>query len=187
MTDDPERRELADLVECRVELAALRAKLKPMALALRAWLERHPPELPHQELDAFFSAILDEPVVADAATTHTAQPSPSQDDRERARIAYVVELDKQGCECCGAGNYWTVVGPDDVGISQSFADRCVAEDTAELMNSAFAAGRKDQPDPSVAHAAGYEAAIRALRDAMNPRWADYLAAHAPTAAPEDNK
>ncbi len=58
--EDPERRELQELVECRARLAAL----KPMALALHGWLALHPPELPHQELDAFFSSILDEPATA---------------------------------------------------------------------------------------------------------------------------
>ncbi len=156
MADDPERRELADLVECR----AFRARLVPMAQALREWLRQNPPHLLHQELDDFFSAILDEPAVADA---DTAQPSPSQDDRERAQETLQPFDGQRLCS-------------DD--ISQDSAWNCLLDEIAEIIAAARTA----------AHAAGHEAAVQALRDDVE-RWgivpgkyaeaADYLAAHAP--------
>jgi hypothetical protein len=51
-----------------------------------------------------------------------------------------VEVDKGGCERCGHGTQWTVVGPDDVAIGQSFEDEELADDIAEYMNQGYRAG-----------------------------------------------
>lgn len=51
-----------------------------------------------------------------------------------------VEVEKAGCERCGHGTQWTVVGPNEVAISQSFEDQELAEDIAEYMNQGFRAG-----------------------------------------------
>lgn len=53
---------------------------------------------------------------------------------------FVVEVDKSGCERCGHGAQWTVVGPGDVAIGQSFEDQELAEEIAEYMNQGFRAG-----------------------------------------------
>ena len=57
------------------------------------------------------------------------------------RQPYTVEVDKPGCDHCGTGCQWTVVGPDDVAIGQSFEDKELADDIADYMNMAFDAGK----------------------------------------------
>lgn len=50
---------------------------------------------------------------------------------------YRVEVDRNGCECCGCGKTWTVVdSADDVAIGQSFEQAEDAEALADLMNDA---------------------------------------------------
>ena len=58
---------------------------------------------------------------------------------ERQEV-FRVEVEESGCERCGHGTQWTVVGPDDVAISQSFEDQELAEDIAEYMNQGYRAG-----------------------------------------------
>jgi hypothetical protein len=53
---------------------------------------------------------------------------------------FTVELDKKGCERCGHGARWTVVGPGDIAISESFDDKELAEDIAEYMNQGYRVG-----------------------------------------------
>lgn len=52
------------------------------------------------------------------------------------RDPYTVECDRGGCEICGSGATWTVVGPDGYALGQSFEDKEVAEDLAGYMNGA---------------------------------------------------
>lgn len=58
---------------------------------------------------------------------------------------YHVEVDTGGCERCGHGKTWTVVGPDDMAHSVSWEDQEEAEDFARAMNCAYAAGRAADP------------------------------------------
>ena len=51
-----------------------------------------------------------------------------------------VEVDKGGCERCGHGTQWTVVGPDDCYINQSFENKELVEEIADYMNQGFSAG-----------------------------------------------
>ena len=58
------------------------------------------------------------------------------------RLPYFIEVDVNGCEHCSGGRMWTVVGPGDIGIGQSWGDEEHAQDIADLMNMAFDAGRE---------------------------------------------
>lgn len=40
------------------DLDQFRERWRPLVEALRAYLEQHPPQLPHQELDEFFEDFL---------------------------------------------------------------------------------------------------------------------------------
>jgi hypothetical protein len=60
-----------------------------------------------------------------------------------ANEPYFVEVDQNGCERCGHGKTWTVVGPDGVAHSQSFDDVEDAESLADALNGAFFAGRTE--------------------------------------------
>ena len=55
---------------------------------------------------------------------------------------YTVEIDLQGCSGCGTEAGYTVIGPDGVEESAVYNDRHVAEEIAELMNSAYELGRR---------------------------------------------
>lgn len=60
---------------------------------------------------------------------------------DEGRAPYVVEVESEGCERCCAGRMWTVVGPDDVALSTSFADQEHVEWIAEQMAHAYRAGQ----------------------------------------------
>ena len=60
--------------------------------------------------------------------------------------AYRVEQQGRGCERCGHGNVWSVVGPDDIAHSVSWTEQQDAVDFAEAMNEAYEKG----------HAAAYK-------------------------------
>ncbi len=64
---------------------------------------------------------------------HVLKPRPNDEP-------FFVEVEKNGCELCGHGKQWTVVGPDGVAIGQSFEDEELAADIAEYMNQGFHAG-----------------------------------------------
>lgn len=51
-----------------------------------------------------------------------------------------VEVDKGGCERCGHGTQWTVVGPNETAIGQSFEDEELAGDIADYMNQGYRHG-----------------------------------------------
>jgi hypothetical protein len=55
---------------------------------------------------------------------------------------YTVEIDGRGCSSCGKEAGYTVVGPDGVEECAIYNDRDVAEEIADLMNSAYAQGRR---------------------------------------------
>ena len=49
------------------------------------------------------------------------------------------------CKRCGEGETWTVMGPEDICIGQSWAGEnaeCNAEECAQELNAAFDAGRR---------------------------------------------
>lgn len=54
---------------------------------------------------------------------------------------YRVEVDKDGCETCGHGRMWTIVGPDNVALGESWGDKEFVDDIAQLLNEAYDAGR----------------------------------------------
>jgi hypothetical protein len=56
---------------------------------------------------------------------------------------YNVEWECDGCSFCHHGRMYTVVGPDDVAIGQSFGDEEDAGDIAGYMNQAHEGGCKD--------------------------------------------
>jgi hypothetical protein len=62
----------------------------------------------------------------------------AEDEKE----AYRVEIDVSGCPKCGHGAYWDVIGPDDVALATSYADKEDAIEIAEILNMAYEAGRK---------------------------------------------
>ena len=55
---------------------------------------------------------------------------------------YSVEIDNRGCSNCGSEAGYTVVGPDGVEECAVYNDRGVAEEIADLMNTAFEQGRR---------------------------------------------
>lgn len=69
--------------------------------------------------------------------------SPRSGDAEMASVpdAYRVIVDEIGCPHCCASRLWTVIGPDEVCEGQSWEDEDTAQDLAERMCKAFAAGR----------------------------------------------
>ncbi len=56
------------------------------------------------------------------------------------RCAYHIEVDDPGCEKCGHGKTYIVVGPDGVGGSTSHFDIEDAEHEAEILNVAYGLG-----------------------------------------------
>lgn len=57
--------------------------------------------------------------------------------------AYSAEVDTPGCEACGLGARWNVVGPDDVATSTIYEDQELAEEVAEDLSAAYRAGQTD--------------------------------------------
>ena len=56
---------------------------------------------------------------------------------------YRVEVEREGCECCGDGKQWEVYDADGVGIGGiTFGTREEAEHLAEMLNDAYAAGQR---------------------------------------------
>lgn len=53
---------------------------------------------------------------------------------------YTVEVDDGGCEKCGAGKTWVVVGPDGDAEGVSYDDYDDARYLASAMNAAFENG-----------------------------------------------
>ena len=66
--------------------------------------------------------------------------SPASTEALPTNEPFVVEVEKEGCERCGHGAQWTVVGPGEIAISQSFDDKELAEEIAEYMNQGYRAG-----------------------------------------------
>jgi hypothetical protein len=50
---------------------------------------------------------------------------------------YYIEIDQQGCEFCGAGRTWKIVGPVAVPLRMSWSDEEEASDIAEMLNDAY--------------------------------------------------
>lgn len=60
------------------------------------------------------------------------------------RMPYVVEVEREGCEQCGAGKQWEVYDREDVGVGgMTFGIKEEAEHVAEMLNDAFASGRAE--------------------------------------------
>lgn len=63
-----------------------------------------------------------------------AEPSP---------LPYRAEVERDGCEHCGAGKQWEVYDRNDVGVGgMTFDDREEAEHLAEMLNDAYGHGQK---------------------------------------------
>lgn len=61
--------------------------------------------------------------------------------------SYEVILEKSACPHCGRGESWTVKGPDDVLIGQSWEGpegECEADETSQMLNAAYELGKKHQ-------------------------------------------
>lgn len=55
---------------------------------------------------------------------------------------YVVEVERNGCEYCGAEKYWVVVfTPDNLAGGTSYSNEEEAEDMAAAQNDAYEKGR----------------------------------------------
>ena len=59
--------------------------------------------------------------------------------------AYHIEVDINGCDKCGSGRCWLIIGPDGYGGGQSYGEEEEADHICEMLNDAFdrgvAAGR----------------------------------------------
>jgi hypothetical protein len=55
---------------------------------------------------------------------------------------YYIEVDHNGCACCGSERTWIVVGPDGRGSSTSYGSEDDAADLAEDLNIAFNLGKQ---------------------------------------------
>ena len=53
---------------------------------------------------------------------------------------YRVEVDTEECPQCGRGPTFLIVGPDNVAMGTTFSERADADDVADDLNFAFAAG-----------------------------------------------
>src|SRR5216683_3010796 len=54
---------------------------------------------------------------------------------------YKVELDTEGCPQCQHDAMWTIAGPGDIRLGQSWGDFELVDDICEYMNDAYAEGR----------------------------------------------
>ncbi len=64
-------------------------------------------------------------------------------DTDAQDKVYTVEIDSRGCSNSGKDAGYTVVGPDGVEECAVYNDRAVAEEIADLMNTAYEQGRLD--------------------------------------------
>ena len=65
---------------------------------------------------------------------------------------YRVSVETTGCKCCGGGTFWSVVGPGEVSLATSYADKEDAEFLRDMCNMAYLAGmdkglKKTVPGP----------------------------------------
>lgn len=58
--------------------------------------------------------------------------------------AYTVVEDKPGCETCGYGKTWSVVGPGEIAESVSYHDEEDAQAQAGALNEAFWQGQQSK-------------------------------------------
>lgn len=58
---------------------------------------------------------------------------------------YCIEQDTPGCNECGEGATWWVIGPDGVASSISYGDKEEAEFLARALNAAYELGRQSTP------------------------------------------
>lgn len=56
---------------------------------------------------------------------------------------YRVEVEHGGCETCGDGKQWCVVGPDDVALGITFGVKEDAEELADMLSDAYVMGKRD--------------------------------------------
>lgn len=61
--------------------------------------------------------------------------------------AYFIEVETNGCERCGHGKLWAVVGPDGVAQATMYEEPEDAQALADALNEAFWRGRTE---PSLA-------------------------------------
>lgn len=59
------------------------------------------------------------------------------------REPYYIEADTPGCEHCGLGARWNIVGPDGVATSTMYDDMEHAEEIADDLSAAYLAGQND--------------------------------------------
>ena len=56
--------------------------------------------------------------------------------------AYRVIVDREECLSCGEGKLWTVMGPEETCIGESFGEEVDAEETMEALNHAYNKGQE---------------------------------------------
>lgn len=110
--------------------------------AIRAYDAAHPQPQPESEVVHHTNA---------GANTSAGEP---RHDKSAAPLvgadpppAYRVEPAAAGCQECGHGTYWCIVGPDGVALGTDYFDKEAAEELAEMLTDAWHAGRSD----AVAH------------------------------------
>ena len=54
----------------------------------------------------------------------------------------VEESDSKGCEKCGSGKLWDIVGPDGYALGTSWGDKEFVDDLADWLNDAYVAGKE---------------------------------------------
>jgi len=58
--------------------------------------------------------------------------------------AYQVVRESTRCALCGEGELWTVIGPDNMAIGQSFNQKVDALEMALMLNDAFKLGKESK-------------------------------------------
>jgi hypothetical protein len=89
---------------------------------------------------ATWSDILSELAQTQRLAQRAARAYIAKQSRPEAK-PYTVAVEDEGCDRCGHGRMWTIVGPDGYGFGQSWGDRETVEDLADYLNEAYEAGQ----------------------------------------------
>jgi hypothetical protein len=121
-----------------------RERVKAVVLKAQKRIESELPEDEHDHIPEWcYVAIVETALAHDlvctcrhdsGASSACALHQPVKDE------PFFVEVDVNGCDRCGHGKQWTVVGPDGVQIGQSFEDEELAEEIACYMNQGYRDG-----------------------------------------------
>lgn len=84
------------------------------------------------------------PVKSFLLATPAPDPAPEptlEDTPTEAKDPYFVQQEAAGCEQCGGGRSWCVMGPDGIAESMTWDDAEEAAEQAELLNVAYTKGQ----------------------------------------------